>query len=408
MTNVFLWLSHTTPNTHNTRVSLPYPPPPPHATPPAAVALSALASAAAAPFSVPLYKRDNDEFIASVRANLHAKALLGASAGAEGNVIIKDYSDSQYFGEMTVGTPPQTFLVIYDTGSSNLWVPAKDCTNCGGKIVGKKTKYDDSKSSTYVADGKLFEIQYGSGPVSGNWSVDSISMGGLPIKSQRFAEIRDASGLGAAYSAGKFDGILGLGFDSISVDNTETPFHNLIDQKVIEEGVFAFYLGKNSADGELTFGGYDSNHFTGDLTWVPLKSATYWEVQLDDVKVGGSSYDTAVSGIIDSGTSLITGPTAVVKKIADAIGAKANFAGEYIVDCSTALPAVAFTIAGKDYVFENDDLILKSGTTCILALMGLDVPRPSGPLYILGDPFMRKYYSVFDYVNKKIGFALAK
>ena len=107
---------------------------------------------------------------------------------------------------------------------------------------------------------------------SGNWSVDSASIAGLPIEGQRFAEIRDAGGLGVAYSLGHFDGILGLGFDSISIDGTPTPFKNLIDQKQVEKGMFAFFLG-DEADGELTIGGYDEAHMQGDLTWVPLEKA---------------------------------------------------------------------------------------------------------------------------------------
>ena len=122
-------------------------------------------------------------------------------------------------------------------------------------------------------DGAEFKIEYGSGPVSGNWSVDSASLGGIDYESQRFAEIRDVSGLGAAYSLGKFDGILGLGFDSISIDGTTTPFNNLIQQKKIDEGKFAFFLGDNE-DGELTIGGYDETHVDGEITWVPLEAAT--------------------------------------------------------------------------------------------------------------------------------------
>lgn len=183
--------------------------------------------------------------------------------------------NSQYFGQMSVGTPGQSFDVIFDTGSANLWVPAKDCSNCGGSIVGRKSKYDRTKSSTYVVDDAAFAIEYGSGPVSGNWSVDTANMGGFDIEAQRFAEVKDASGLGAAYKLGKFDGILGLAFDELAVCGdpndggyipgcVPTPFGRLASTGVIDEAVFSFYLGGLGPDfpanmtgmpGELTLGG---------------------------------------------------------------------------------------------------------------------------------------------------------
>jgi hypothetical protein len=368
-----------------------------------AVALASLFATASAVTKVPIHKRDTDEFIQGIRESGSLKSTLGDS----GDIVIKNYQNAQYFGEVTVGSPAQTFNVIYDTGSANLWVPAKDCSNCGGKFINKKNLYDRDASSSYVEDGAEFAIQYGRGPVSGNWSVDAASMAGLEIDGQRFAEVKDVSGLGAAYKAGNFDGILGLAFDSISIDKTPTPFKNLMDQGKVDKGAFAFYLGDN-ADGELTIGGWDEEKFDGDLTWVPLKSATYWEIALDDISAGGTSYDSATQGIVDSGTSLLTGPTAAVKALAKSVGAKANFAGEYIVDCDAQLPDLTFTIAGAEYTLTGDEYIIKSGTTCLFAMMGMDIPRPAGPLWILGDVFMRKFYTVFDYENEQLGFALAK
>ena len=83
------------------------------------------------------------------------------SLGKHENVIIKDYQNAQYYGTVEVGSPGQSFKVIFDTGSSNLWVPKVGCSHCGIPIIAPKQKYDESKSSTYEADGAPFDITYG-------------------------------------------------------------------------------------------------------------------------------------------------------------------------------------------------------------------------------------------------------
>lgn len=83
---------------------------------------------------------------------------------ASDNVPINDFQNAQYYGPISVGTPAQTFNVIFDTGSSNLWIPGKSC----GSGCGSHTLYDSSKSSTSAANGTTFAIQYGSGPFPGS------------------------------------------------------------------------------------------------------------------------------------------------------------------------------------------------------------------------------------------------
>ena len=315
---------------------------------------------------------------------LHQPLLRGAFPllGGPESTTIKDYANAQYYGAISIGNPPQSFQVIFDTGSSNLWVPKVGCSHCGNPLFGSKSKYDHDSSQSYVEDGGEFAIQYGSGSVSGFFSQDTVTLADdLAVQSQRFAEVQDAGGLGLAYAFGKFDGILGMGFTSISIDNTPTVFESMIQQNLVDQPMFSFYLGDN-APGELMFGGYDASKFTGELTTVKLLSATYWEIGLDGVKAGdyhseSNAGDKPMTAIVDSGTSLLVGPKKEVTKLAKAVGATANFMGEYTVDCSTldSMPDIVFTIDGKEYTVPGGKAVIQAQGTCLFAFMGVDFPE---------------------------------
>ncbi|GJT79981.1 aspartic proteinase-like protein [Tanacetum coccineum] len=142
------------------------------------------------------------------------------SSGANGLDIVrlKNLMDTQYYGEIGVGTPPQTFTVVFDTGSSNLWVPSSRCYLSMSCYV--HPKYSSRMSTTYKRNGKSASIAYGSGSISGYFSKDNIKVGDLVIKDQEFIEATREPGY--VFVAGKFDGILGLGFKEIYVGN-DTP-----------------------------------------------------------------------------------------------------------------------------------------------------------------------------------------
>merc|ERR1712232_433040 len=208
-----------------------------------------------------------------------------------------------------------------------------------------------------------------------------------------------------AYRVGKFDGILGLGFDRISVGGVPTIMKALVASGQLAQPVFGFYLGNQQA-GELEFGGTDPKHYSGSFTYVPLSAETYWQVALDGVKFGGESVSSTKRAIVDSGTSLLAGPTNEVKAIADKIGATLVAGKEYTFDCSKDVADLTFTLGGKEFTLNKQDLTLgQQGSTCILGLMGIEIP--SGALWILGDVFMRKYYVQFDWGEQRLGFAPA-
>jgi hypothetical protein len=317
------------------------------------------------------------------------------------NEPVHDFQDASYTAAIMAGTPGTLEEVVFDTGSSNLWVP-----NVNPQGLHKHV-YDHNKSSTYTADGKEFRIEYGSGPVAGYYSKDSFSWAGLELKDFTFAEVNDLSGLGQAYAQTPMDGILGMAFSSISVGGVPAPMDALVTSGALTVPTFAFYLGggSNGVNSELVFGGVDEKHYTGDFTYVNLNAETYWQVKLADVQVGGSSIgDLGTSNVIvDSGTSLIAGPQNSIETVMQQLGAQQTQQGLYVVSCSGNVPQVTFQIGeGASFDLNIQDLTLeKQGDECLLGVQ----PTPPGAPWILGDVFMRAYYVTFDWGNKRMGFA---
>jgi saccharopepsin len=321
-------------------------------------------------------------------------------------VPLTNFMNAQYFAEITLGSPPQLFKVILDTGSSNLWVPS---TKCNSIACFLHAKYDSSASTTYVANGSDFSIQYGSGSMEGFVSKDDLCIGDLSIKGQDFAEATKEPGL--AFAFGKFDGILGLGYDTISVNHITPPFYEMINKNLLESPVFSFRLGLDEEDGgEVVFGGIDHDAYSGKIAYVPVRRKAYWEVELEKVKFGDDELELENTGAaIDTGTSLIALPTDVAEMLNTQIGAKKSWNGQYQVDCAKVpdLPDLSFYFNGKPYPLKGTDYILEVQGTCISAFTGMDINLPGGALWIIGDVFLRRYFTVYDLGRNAVGFAEA-
>ncbi|XP_074321063.1 aspartic proteinase-like isoform X1 [Silene latifolia] len=252
-------------------------------------------------------------------------------SNSDGNIVyLKDYLGAQYYGEISIGTPPQNFTVIFDTGSSNLWVPSSKCLFSIPCYF--HSKYKSRKSTTYTSVGKPCEIHYGSGSISGFLSQDHVEIGDLTVKNQVFIEAtREAS---LTFLLGKFDGILGLGFQEIAVKNVTPVWYNMVGQELVSEEVFSFWLNRDpegKIGGEIVFGGVDTKHFKGKHTYVPLTTKGYWQFEMGDFLIGNYSTGFCLGGcaaIVDSGTSLLAGPIHVITEINHAIGAEGVLSNE--------------------------------------------------------------------------------
>lgn len=298
-----------------------------------------------------------------------------------------DFDDVLYIADVTIGTPPQTFAVVMDTGSANLWVPGAECGSgggaCGEKCKGFLCKYvcdksccdsqpnsqfmykasdkaaaqnpcatkhlfDGSKSTTYQKDGQEFSIHYGTGSCSGYIANDNVCLGNICTKNG----FGVATQLAAFFADQPLDGILGLAFQDLAEDKIKPPVQTMIDNKQLPNPFFTVWMTEthhdNETGGEITIGDLDTKHCASHIDWIPLSQAMYYQVTLEGVRVGSSKSlgeelvllspkDGGQEAISDTGTSLIAGPAQQIEQIATKLGGKLDpDQGVYMVDCDAA------------------------------------------------------------------------
>lgn len=356
-------------------------------------------------YRIPVRKHAEEARVSPQAAMNGLAAKYGAEAPNKGTIVIQDFANTQYYGVISLGSPGQSFKVVLDTGSSNLWVPSKDC----GLHCLMKNKFDHSKSATYTKDGRAFSIQYGSGATKGYLSKDKLNFGGALVD-QVFAEVTTEP---LQWILARFDGILGLAFPNLAVDNVTPPMFELKNQKLIDAVQFSFYLPSDPSEtGEMIIGDVDQSKFVGDIAWTKLASANYWTIPFDGLTIGTDSGKMAIAptAIMDTGTSLIVGPTKDIAVIAGKVGAVQNptSTGQYMVDCQIIpnMPPIHINFGGQTYTLTPeqyvDTISFMGQSQCVLGFAGMDFPKP---MFILGDVFLRNYYSVFDVDNLRFGVA---
>jgi hypothetical protein len=340
----------------------------------------------------------------------------------------------QYYGEVAIGSPPQKFTVIFDTGSGHLLVPSAQCESSACK---SHKRFAAKNSSTAMPVGWADEplkraedendrdtkvINFASGDAVGQFTRDRVCLGGdaLFCADADFIEMTEESD--DPFKDAEWDGVLGLG-QAIS-DAPEFNVFGVLAQGAtpkMSSPIFAVYLGRHvSDDAEITFGNVRQERMASPLTWVNVSEEGYWQFQFQDFTIDGKPSGLCnkygkrqCQAVLDTGSSLMMGP----KDDLDKLLVMLHFGNDTTQNCSMnyRFPKLGFMIAGKKFEMEPDDYMDRSRDEftpkdkelCWAHLMPIgDTGR--GPIMVLGMPFLRAFYTAYDMKSKKIGIAVAK
>ncbi|KAH8245687.1 hypothetical protein KR038_002447 [Drosophila bunnanda] len=348
----------------------------------------------------------------SIKHKLKVDDATTVAPSKDRGTSLGNYANTMYYTKIEIGTPPQEFTVLIDTGSANLWVPSIRCTALPCQ---NHRKYNATASKTHVAKNTDFQIQYASNSgeggvaLSGHISQDVVQIGRYSVRNQGFAEISDEPL--QPFLNSPFDGILGLAYDSIAIGGVTPLLYNLVNQGLIEYLGFSIYFERNGTNalsgGELILGATDSRLYSGCLTYVPISTAAYFQFEMTSATLNGTKLCSSCETILDAGTSMIVVPGEAIRIINKLLGVTNpnDASGVFFVDCSmvSQLPDMVFTIARKELPLKASQYVLQYGNVCVSSFTSLD----GNSLWVLGDSFMGAYYTVFDLEYHQIGIGKA-
>uniref|UniRef100_A0A8B9FM44 pepsin A n=1 Tax=Amazona collaria TaxID=241587 RepID=A0A8B9FM44_9PSIT len=226
---------------------------------------------------------------------------------------MQNYMDNSYYGTISIGTPAQEFTVIFDTGSSNLWVPSVYCASLS---CSDHKRFNPADSSTFVSTNDSLYIAYGTGSMSGILGYDTVQVADIVVHNQIFGLSETEPGDFFYYCP--FDGILGLAYPSISSDGATPVFDNMMDEGLVNKDLFSVYLSKDEESGSFVlFGAIDPYYVTNGISWIPVSAETYWQITMQRVSINDevAACHSGCQAIVDTGTSLLAMPYGDLTKV---------------------------------------------------------------------------------------------
>jgi hypothetical protein len=319
------------------------------------------------------------------------------------DVPLNNYYSVLYTGALTIGTPPQHFNVVFDTGSADLWIFDSEAN----PKVDYIHYYDRTKSSTFDNLGTPWHIEYGKGEASGVLASDTVGVAGLNVTGQIFARTMNTSSDFTTSRDQPLDGICGMSFSGISESQSPTLMDNLLTQNQIQKKMFSFKLTDQDVSGsELIIGDPDATFTAQGLLWLRASSGQ-WISGLSGIAMNGidvTSCPSTCPALFDTGTSFIVIPstqwyTFAAQLFANRPDCGSDGTGGYVCDSKSlsGLPTVTFTFQGQDFPIEPSNYMLGNQVGFMPNTLNV---------YILGDIFLKTYYVVYDQDNNLIGVSI--
>jgi hypothetical protein len=317
---------------------------------------------------------------------------------------------TQFVGKIAIGTPPQSLSVLFDTGSGNIFIKSNPFHSPSCPL---HSFYSSSQSFSYKPLHSSLTVRFASESLSGILAEESFEIMGLKLESQSFAEVvsaTDADLLGLE----RFAGIVGLGLGALAATGTSL-VERLAASGALDWNGFAFYYAQApDTDSELVLGGFDANRFEGELFWVDLNpGSAFWAVSVQDIRMGTTSLQLCGDGCVaalDTGTTLFAAPVEGISAIFESLSKKCeNF--RQFPDIVFVIQGAEFRIPAEDYIItfvgEKAEPIGRHSDEFDECTLGIKTAENESKMWILGDIFIRRYYSVFDIDNRRIGLAQA-